>query len=347
MPWAGILTCAVAVFLLFAGVMEARLRHIGVAPNVHDSQERWEAERARASRLGEKALILIGASRIQLGADLDVLRAETGLEPVQLAIDGSTPMPVLAGLASDPRIRGTIIVDYYSHTVGNYGGIAQTYQSHFEKGASGKNQLSPYAKSEKYFTEWVQERLSIYSDGANPLNSLLYRVINDDGARSLITTRTDRSRLGDYSKAKMPEYYHRRVARTLGIHLTTFDENTESTLKKLASLTPPQDNSKFIHEAQKVRQQVSAIQTRGGRVFFLEMPSSGMVREVEEKRFPVEKFWKPFTEISGTIGVRSLDHPLLKKFTCPDGSHLDYRDRREFTMAMIQALGLARPGRVN
>ncbi|QAU33641.1 hypothetical protein [Janthinobacterium sp. 17J80-10] len=347
MPWSRILGIAVAVFLLFALGMEVRLAQIGVVANARDSQEKWEEERARANQLGEKALILIGASRIQLGVDLDILRTITGMEPVQLAIDGSTPMPVLAGLATDPEIRGTVIVDYYSHAIGDYGGLGKKYQAGFEShgAATRHRQASPYRQSEKFLTEWAQERMASYTDGASPLNSLLFRILDDDGARSLVTTRPDRSRLGDYTLVKMPEYYHRRVARTLGINLSSFNENTEASLAKQVSMTSQIDNAAFINDAARIRQLVSAIEARGGRVLFLEMPSSGMVRQVEEKRFPPEKFWKPFIDITGAKAVRSFDHPLLRDFSCPDGSHLDFRDRRKFTIAMAQALGLQRPGK--
>ena len=40
------------------------------------------------------------------------VRARTGLAPVQLAIDGSSFVPVLDGLARDPSIRGTVIVGF-------------------------------------------------------------------------------------------------------------------------------------------------------------------------------------------------------------------------------------------
>ena len=49
---------------------------------------------------------------MQTSIDLDVLRERTKLEPVQLAIDGSSFIPVLAGLAKDAQIRGTVIVAF-------------------------------------------------------------------------------------------------------------------------------------------------------------------------------------------------------------------------------------------
>ncbi|MEN3292261.1 MAG: hypothetical protein V7642_1514 [Burkholderiales bacterium] len=342
MPWRRIHAVALCALMTVAVAMEVQLGRMGFVSAVQDSQERWEKERLRASRLGNKALILVGASRIQLGVDLDILRKETGLEPVQLAIDGSAFTPVLAGLAADPAIRGTIIVDYYDHAVGVRGGTAETYQRDFESHGAGKTALSPYLESEKFLTEWIREHLLSYADGANPFNSLFIRILNDDGARLVLTTLPDRSRLGDYSRVRMPDYYYRRVARTLGLDEKTFASSTESSLKKLVESQTSENNAEFVRNTRILKQLVSRIESRGGKVSFLAMPSGGMVREIEERRYPREKFWDPFVKEMGAPAVRSVDHPLLKEFTCPDGSHLDFRDRAEFTMAMTHALGLNR-----
>jgi hypothetical protein len=342
MPWWRVHLVALCAFLAVAIAMEVQLARMGFVSNVQDSQERWEKERLRASRLGQKALILVGASRIQLGVDLEVLRKETGLEPVQLAIDGSAFMPILAGLAADPAIRGTIIIDYYDHAVGVYGGTAETYQRGFENHGAGKREFSPYMESEKFLTEWIKEHVLSYADGANPFNSLFTRILNDDGARLVLTTLPDRSRLGDYSRVRMPDYYYRRVARTLGLDAKTFASSTESSLKKMVESQASENNAEFVLKTQALKQLVSRIESRGGKVLFLAMPSSGMVREIEERRYPREKFWDPFVKEMRVPAVRSVDDPLLKEFSCPDGSHLDFKDRAKFTMAMTHALGLNR-----
>ncbi len=92
-------------------------------------------ERARASSLGERAVILIGASRMQTAIDLDVLRVRTKQEPVQLAIDASSFIPIRAGLAKDPAIRGTVIVSFMDSTLTmpqDQKSIADRYQSMYE-----------------------------------------------------------------------------------------------------------------------------------------------------------------------------------------------------------------------
>ncbi len=128
-----ILLSGLILFTVFVAAMEVRLAIRGIRPTAVDNDAAWIRERARASSLGDHALILIGASRMQTDIDLDVLRIRTGLEPVQLAIDASSFIPILAGLAKDPAIRGTVIVSFMDSTLTtpeDKNSIANRYQEH-------------------------------------------------------------------------------------------------------------------------------------------------------------------------------------------------------------------------
>lgn len=286
--------------------------------------------------LGDRALILVGASRIQLGLDLDILRRETGLEPVQLAMDGSAAGPILEGLANDPSISGTVLVDYYDHAIGAMGGAAKTMQHRYEEshGAHGGWE-QPAVRIEAQLSEWVKERLRVYADGADPMLSFRWRVIPGNVAQQYLVTRPDRSRLADYSKVAMPEFYLQRVARTLGGDLDQKSPLDEAELSQRISSISPLNNSAFLKESQAISQLASKIQARGGHVIFVAMPSSGMVHEIERRRYPREHFWNRFINESDAIGVHSAYEPTLQNFICPDGSHLDMRDRARFTRKLL------------
>ncbi|QLQ30539.1 MAG: hypothetical protein HZT40_01665 [Candidatus Thiothrix singaporensis] len=87
-------------------------RHIGFTPEgVADTADLWVQARKRASTVGKDGVILIGASRIQLGINTEVMSHYIKTHPVQLALDGSQFMPVLENIAADDNITGTVIVD--------------------------------------------------------------------------------------------------------------------------------------------------------------------------------------------------------------------------------------------
>ncbi|HRA80805.1 MAG TPA: hypothetical protein PL024_04810 [Thauera sp.] len=341
-PWLQILSAAALLSFAVATAFEVRLADLGYRPTARDSAARWLAERARASRLGEQALILIGASRIQLGLDMDALREGTGLEPVMLALDGSGSDPVLEGLSRDPTIRGTILVDYYDHAVGVFGDAAEKRQRLYEASAihAGFWQ-KPAEYSEELLTRMLRERLRIYADGATPIQSVQRRLLSSATSTQYLVTRPDRSRVADYSLAQIPSAYYRRAARMLGgeaEQLNVRAPGIEETLSRQVASIAPVDNTGFLASARALADMSARIRSRGGNVVFIAMPSSGMVREIETRRRPYALFWEPFMRLPGIAGVHSAYEPELKGFTCPDGSHLDMRDRVAYTHALIGVL---------
>lgn len=338
-PWLALLAGAALLCLAAAAAMEWRLDTLGYRPTARDSEARWQAARARAARLGERALILVGASRFQLGLDLDVLRRETGLEPVQLAIDGSGGEPILAGLAKDPKVRGTVLVEYYDHAVGARGGVAEDMQRRYERSAGrARFWKRPAANAEARLAEWLHERLRAYSDGANPFASLRWRILPAAQARQYLVTLPDRSRLADYTRVDLPAFYHRRVARTLGENIDASAPDAGATLARRVAALAPADDTALPAAAREVGRMAAAIRARGGRVVFVAMPSSGLVREIEARRYPRGMFWERFLNEAGVAGIHAAVEPDLTEFACPDGSHLDMRDRAAFSQALSAAL---------
>jgi D-alanyl-lipoteichoic acid acyltransferase DltB (MBOAT superfamily) len=79
---------------------------------------------------------------------------------------------------------------------------------------------------------------------------------------------------------------------------------------------------------------------RGGRVIWVELPSSGRTRAVEERRYPRTQYWEWFAghvELRGSA-LSVHDDPALDTFRCPDGSHLDPSDAPAFTRELAGAL---------
>jgi hypothetical protein len=85
---------------------------------------------------------------------------------------------------------------------------------------------------------------------------------------------------------------------------------------------------------------VSAIKSHGGRVIFIKMPSSGMYHEIELRRYPRKQFSDRFSKEVGAPLFQSEDFTALNDFDYPDGSHLDYRDRSRFTVALVRSIGI-------
>ena len=350
LAWLPILLGAVLALAVFMAAMEWQLAVKGFRPTIMDSEALWQEERVRARKLGERALIIVGASRVQLGLNLEVLRQLTGLEPVQLAIDGMSPLPVLEGLARDPDIKGVVMVDYYDSMLGSEDGLnhARIYETRFEKSLASSllsddawigNDLN-YDRIENDLSRRWRRMFRSYADGAQPLMSLLIRIFGDATPQYLLTL-PDRSRLADYQQVAMPDFYYRRVARSLA---EATDEDIKHWLESRIRQLSRVDETVMMSQAQlnHLESLVHAIQDRGGKVIFVLMPSSGMVRDVERRRYPRSRFWDRLVAQTSAHVVHFEDIAGLRDFVCPDGSHLDYRDQIRFTTALMTAAGLAR-----
>jgi len=328
---------ALALATLFMLCLELRLAQLDYQTSIVDTADRWAEQRIRASKLGNKALIVIGASRILLGADMNTLRQETGLEPVQLSVLGSSPVTVLAGLAADPTITGTILVDYYDGFA--MADTALLYQKAYERKLASNPLLTIGDNIEVRLTELVRDNLRSYAGGAMPFSSLRFAV-SGKKRQLYLTTLPDRSRQADYSRVPMPAFYHRNVMRSLDM---IFDANTpdlENVLRQKVSQVTRVDNRQFLRESLGVRRMVETIRKRGGRVIFVKMPTSGLVEEIESRQFPRNEFWVPFLQLVEAPGIWTPDWLDAFSVNTPDGSHVDFRDRIHFTRTLIRAAQL-------
>jgi len=325
----------------FMVALELRLAQLDYEPSIVDTPERWIAQRLRASRLGDRALIVIGASRIQLGLDMKTLGQETGLVPVQLSVLGSSPATVLAGLAADPTITGTILVDYYDGYA--MADTAARYQKAYEARLAANPLVSLGENTEARLTHVVRDHLRSYAGGATPFSSLQL-ALSGKVRQLYLTTLPDRSRRADYTRVPMPAFYHRNVMKSLGISLDINTPDLENVLQQKVAVITPIDNQPFLQESLGIKRMVAAIRQRGGRVIFVKMPTSGMVEQIEARQFPRDQFWTPFVAMVGAPAIWTGDFPELAGFKSPDGSHLDYRDQVRFTQLLMRAAGLGRAG---
>jgi hypothetical protein len=344
LKWHEVLGGGLVMLLATVLAMEVGLALRGIQPSLLDSQRLWQQERLRADALGNKALALVGASRILLDADIPTLRLETGQEPVQLAIEGGSFVPVLDGLAKDPGFRGTVMVEMDAQFLTASPSYDTAYQYQDAYAHSGARQIIDYRRVEDYLDDGLHSRMRSYADGASPLTSLLLRLLSKPVTVQYLKMLPDREVLGDYKLAPMPYLYFFRALRNLdgsselppGLTYPQLAARIETGIAALH----PVDDAYFRSQLPKIAAMADAIAARSGRVIFVVFPESGYVREIDERRYPRTRFWDPFTAAVPTQSLDFRDDPILSRFTCPDGSHLDYRQRIAFTDALVRALHL-------
>jgi hypothetical protein len=333
---------ALALTAALVACQEYLLARRGFVPTIVDSPSIWAKERARASALGQRAIVLIGASRIQLDVHLDTLRDLTGREPVQLAIDGSSFVPVLADLAADDRVTGTVIVDYQDPVIEDLHPEDATvaYLAAWQR-SRARSSMPDFETTESWLGDQLHSRLRGFADGTTPFRSLALRVIDTSATPQYLVTLPSRERRADYSRVTMPQFYYARVMRNAGF--TTVPAyaswgELDATVRQHIAAMPTARLPRFAANTEAIAGMVRRIEGRGGHVVFLMLPRSGLVRAADEKLYPRDAYWNPFVRAVGAPALDYRDVPSLAQFTCPDGSHLDARDQVAFTRDLVDIL---------
>ncbi len=337
--WAAAWFLSIITFILALIFVEYDIRQSGWKPSVVDSKQLWVHHRKRASELKEKAIILVGASRIQLGLDLDIVRQFTKLEPVQLAIDGSPFMPVLENLALDPSINGIVIISLNENISIDKKSRSFSWVKYYEENIND-NSKEPYRKINETISMYFKNNMVTRLEGAKPFTVISSLAFNKQSLGNYLVTHYDRSRDADYNKVKMPEFYLRRVQRHYGgkilnnkVSLSDLQPNYSNLIKDIK----PLNNTTFLEHISLLNSLIEKIEDRGGKVVLVRFPTSKLLWEIDRNKFPKDKFWNKLAKLHKN-SIHFSDYPSLSKFNLPDGSHLDFRDKKVFTESLINII---------
>lgn len=291
----------------------------GLRPSVVDDRDFWAYHRSQVYVGGQKSVVLVGASRIQLDFSTSTFRK---LFPdhhlVQLAIDGKYPLATLHDLANDEKFQGIVICGIDSQGLRRANRDAQQdYVDYYRREATRNNMLNSQIGC------WLQSQLVVMSPQVN-LKKVTVRMLRHLPLPKpvYLTTHFDRSRSADYEMIDLKEHRQWRIDRM------------RNRRKEVSTLSPEQ----WLAEAFEIEPAIEKIQKRGGQVVLVHLPISGPTLEAAERNFPKVKFWDRFAANTRAVAIHFLDHPQLANFECPDTSHLDYRDAPRFTVALLEIL---------
>ena len=280
---------------------------------------------------------MVGASRIQLDIDLEILESTTHLTPIQLAIDGTSFLPVLEDLVSDPKITGTVLVDLTS-------GILQKTQTRYKStewvefyNQEYKGLFSPTV--EMLIKAKVKSLSNIYSSGI-PLPILFKLALGlMPVTENYLVTDEKRERDADYTMVKQPNFYLGRAIRHLGQNVDFKGVITfEQAKQKIRDLIPSKTHKKTeLSSYSYINKLTTQLQEKGARVIYIRFPTSGLCWEIDQARTPKEYYWNQFAKYSIAPTIHFNDYPELQ-YELADGSHLDQSQKKEFTRSLAQAI---------
>ncbi len=85
----------IAMILSIIGIAswEAYWRSQGYYPTLNDEKALWAMHRVKVENLTQDDMIVLGSSRAFFDIQLNEWEAATGVQPIQLASTGSSPLP--------------------------------------------------------------------------------------------------------------------------------------------------------------------------------------------------------------------------------------------------------------
>ena len=343
-PLLAYLQASFLIFLLAVLGLELGLALRGIRPNRPDSESLWLHERARADTLGSRALVLIGGSRILLDTDLPLMRQNMhGLEPVQLAIDGASFLPVLRGLAQDRHFTGNVIIDFNDYLIDHPETPATSdFARNWAQDFVTRRPWALFTSWNDHLEDLLRTHLRAYADGSSPWDALAHRVLARTPYAQYLKIHENRSVDADYRKLPERQLYISRISQTLGVSINASSSTpfsaVNAALYHYIDRLKPHDPSYYPVGLSAINAEIDAIRARGGQVVVIVSPTSGVIHAYLEQQNPRPLFWDVLQRNIHAATLRMDDKADQAGLICPDGSHLDQSEKPFYTQLLIHEL---------
>lgn len=308
---------------------ELYLRNNGIDIAYDDGPPLWSHKRDMVYEPSDKAIVFIGSSRMKYDLDIPTWKKNTRYHAIQLAIEGSSPRPVLEDLANDPNFKGRLIMDV-------------TEDLFF----SNRSNRRPNENIKYYHDRTPAQQASFALNRV--LESQLVLLDKDNfSLNAQLDALEIPSRPGVFMMPIFPLDFKQNTFDRQMYMTDRFEKDTNLQNKvsgiwqffgKMGKGAPPMPDDELNAIFQSVKVAIDKIKARGGEVLFLRPPSSGPLLIGEKMGFPREKYWDRLLAYTGCPGIHYADYPAIDHFFCPEDSHLIVRDAAVYTQQIIQIL---------
>jgi hypothetical protein len=330
---------ALALFAFALLGWELYWRSQGFERGYRNSEGLWAMQRRRIDSGEGDALVLLGSSRVLFDVQLPVWERLTGERPIQLALEGTSPMSALEDLAADPDFSGRVLVgvspDLFFSGFEYRGKVLRHYRTQ-----------TPAQRAGQWLSMHLLEPwLAYYSDDDSALFTVLERqswpvragVMSFKPVRKLAVHDIDRNTRMWQRVESDPQY--RALARS--IWAQRFNAPPPPPMA-----TPERARALVQAQIGRAAAAVATLRARGVEVVFVRAPSDGDYRAFENRMLPRERSWDPLLAATGARGIHFEDYPDQQGLDLPEWSHLSGTDADRYTAALVQALrreGLLQP----
>jgi len=326
--WSSILLCALLLSGALTGAWESHWRAFGAVPGFLDDDALWARQRRRIDQGEGNATVLIGASRTFFDVQLPAWERVSGKRPIQLALDGTSPVFALEDLADDPAFTGRLLI-----------GIApDVFFSGYEYHAGLTRYVrkeSPSQRLGKILSMHFVEPWLAFYDPDFALFTVLRRQawperagLGGHSVRKLSVTEADRNNYM-WSKLETDSSY-RALVRS--IWAEGFND-PPPTAQEAA------ENQRTLDEQmRRTAVAVARLRARNIPLIFVRDPSVGEYLHYEDRDFPRKATWDVLLEKTKAPGIHFQDHRELQGYDLPDWSHMTRTEAERYTETLYRII---------
>ena len=322
--WLGLVVMIVAM-----SGWELYWRSEGSIPSYRNSDGLWAIQRRRIDNGEGDRTVIVGSSRAYFNFQLGAWQQAAGERPIQLALEGTTPVPFMEDLAEDEDFTGLLVVGVAPGPF--YGG------GRYRSGA-----LDHYQRRSP--SQWLGQRISMLVEpylAFYHFDYSLFAVLKRQGwperedvefdpdVRRLATYEKDRA-ARMYWKVEEDEDYAREAQQIWAAGFVPIEEETEEELERL--------HERRADMIERAIEATKKLQERGIEVIFVQSPVDGHYSMSEPMYFPREETWDVLIEETGAIGLHWQDHEEMQGYWLPEWSHMSGAEADRFTRALYNLI---------
>jgi hypothetical protein len=329
--WGRVLLLVLALECALVAGWEVYWRHHDFIPgDYEDTPAVWELQRERATGA---ATVLIGSSRMWEDVDLGEWQQIAAVRPVQLAIAGRNPQPVLRDLAADPLFHGLVVCEVTPYLF--YAEPESLTSAIMRKGRRqtlsqrAANRIGMMLESQLAFIDSETRLSTLWKRVPFPIRTGTFPVREVPKGHEMHADRDTRMWRRIETDSGYRALFQRLWLFYAGGPQPTLEEKPPSLQTAYPGIQQLVDRT-----SARVANDVTTIRARGGDVVFVRFPASGPAYWSEARSFPRSLSWEPLLHKTGATGVNFADYPQLQGYNLPEWSHMSAADAPRFTQAL-------------
>lgn len=331
-PWGRTLLLWAFLLVVCVAGIDRYFRMQGYEPHLTDTPALWSLYREKLDQDTDhsKQVVLLGGSRMQVAFDPEVFKRQyPDYELINLSLRGNRMGGKFADIVNNSAFDGILIiaVDEPALMARENDETSDAYVRFYRKEWSLDKKLN------RILANLAEKNLTL-RDPALSLTVFVETVL-----RNLRKGRLDI--MPDYGPVRPVQLSDGRFYAMNILDRPNYkkrlDKNNERLSKKWeAGVLKPIEPKAFLKRTAYIRALLDEYVDRGGRVAVVRFPVSGKRRELMRRMRP-KAIWDAFAENTKATAIHFSDYPALE-FETPDGTHIDMRDRAEFTKSLLDVL---------